>query len=44
MVGTAVETIVRFLYEFKKEKLIEINGKTIVLLNPKELIVISKYY
>jgi CRP-like cAMP-binding protein len=44
MVGTAVETIVRFLSEFKKENLIEINGKTIILQNPKELAVISKFY
>jgi CRP-like cAMP-binding protein len=44
MVGTAVETLVRVLHEFKKEEIIVTNGRTIRLLKPMELITISKYY
>jgi CRP-like cAMP-binding protein len=44
MVGTAVETLVRLLHDLKKEKVIETNGKTIKILQTKELITISKFY
>ena len=44
MVGTAVETLVRVLQEFKKEDIIAINGRAIRILKPKELIQISKHY
>lgn len=44
MVGTAVETLVRLLAELKKEEIISTNGRTIKLLKPMELIVISKFY
>lgn len=44
MVGTAVETLVRLLAELKKEGIISTNGRTIKLLKPMELIVISKFY
>jgi len=44
MVGTATETLVRLLQEFKKEGTIELNAKKIIVLKPKELIVISKFY
>jgi CRP-like cAMP-binding protein len=44
MVGTAVETLVRVLQEFKGEGIIAIQGRTIRILNPKELINLSKYY
>lgn len=44
MVGTATETLVRLLQEFKKEELIELNAKKIIVLKPKELVVMSKFY
>lgn len=44
MVGTAVETLVRLLAELKKEGIISTNGRTIKILKPMELIVISKFY
>jgi CRP-like cAMP-binding protein len=44
MVGTAVETLVRLLQEFKKEGIISTNGRSIQILNPKALIIISKFY
>lgn len=44
MVGTATETLVRILQEFKKEGIIEINAKKIRLLKAKTLIGISKFY
>jgi len=44
MVGTATETLVRILQEFKKEGIIEINAKKIRLLKAKTLIEISKFY
>jgi len=44
MVGTAVETLVRLIHDLKKEKVIETNGRIIRILNPKELIMISKFY
>lgn len=44
MVGTAVETLVRLLAELKKEGVITTKGRTIILLKPLELVVISKFY
>jgi len=44
LVGTARETLVRMLQEFKQDKLIEINGRKIILINPKELSKISNLY
>jgi CRP-like cAMP-binding protein len=44
MVGTAVETLVRLIRDLKKEGVIETNGKTIILKNHRELIMMSKFY
>lgn len=44
MVGTATETLVRLLQEFKKEDIIELDGKKIKILNTRELVVMSKFY
>ncbi|HEY8936826.1 MAG TPA: Crp/Fnr family transcriptional regulator [Cyclobacteriaceae bacterium] len=38
MVGTAKETLVRLLHEFKDHKLIETTGKSIVIINRKGII------
>ena len=37
LVGTATETVIRLLSEFKKENLIMINGRKITILNPESL-------
>jgi CRP-like cAMP-binding protein len=44
MIGTAVETLVRVLHEFKLEKLIETNGRTIKVLDIPRLIKIANFY
>jgi len=44
MVGTATESVIRLLSEFKSDKLIEINGKNIKLLNIPKLIKIGNVY
>jgi CRP-like cAMP-binding protein len=44
MVGTATETVVRLLQELKRGGSIQMNGKSIVIINHKELVEISKYY
>jgi CRP-like cAMP-binding protein len=44
MVGTATETVVRLLQELKRGGSIQINGKSIIIINHKELVEISKYY
>ncbi|HZL11837.1 MAG TPA: Crp/Fnr family transcriptional regulator [Prolixibacteraceae bacterium] len=44
MVGTATETLVRLLQEFKKEGILEINAKKICILKTKTLIEMSKFY
>jgi CRP/FNR family transcriptional regulator, polysaccharide utilization system transcription regulator len=41
IIGTAQETVIRLLSEFKEEKLIEIKGRKIFLLNPAKLGVIA---
>jgi len=38
--GTATESLIRTLSDFKSEKLIEINGSKITILNEKKLAVI----
>ncbi len=43
MVGAATESVVRLIQEFKREELISIIGKKIIILKPKELITISKF-
>ena len=37
MVGTATESVIRLLSEFKMDKLIELNGRKIKIINSKEL-------
>ncbi len=44
MVGTATETLVRLLQEFKKEGIIAINAKKISVVKTKTLIEMSKFY
>jgi len=41
LVGTATESVIRHLSEFKKENIISINGRKITILNPEELYKIS---
>ena len=40
-IGTSTETTIRLLSDFKKEKLIELDGKKIILLNKTKLAMIS---
>ncbi|MFN8206320.1 MAG: helix-turn-helix domain-containing protein [Bacteroidales bacterium] len=44
MVGTATETLVRLLQEFRKEGIISTSGRSISIIKPRELIRISKFY
>ncbi|TAJ13258.1 Crp/Fnr family transcriptional regulator [Marinilabiliaceae bacterium JC017] len=44
MVGTATESVIRLLSEFKADKLIELNGRKIKLLNISKLIKIGNIY
>jgi CRP-like cAMP-binding protein len=44
MVGTATESVIRLLSEFKADKLIELNGRKIRLLNIPRLIKIGNVY
>ncbi len=37
IVGTAPESVIRALSDFKTEKLVEISGSSITLLNPEKL-------
>lgn len=43
-VGTARETLVRLLHDFKEEELIEVNGRVIILKNAFELSKIANIY
>ncbi len=43
-VGTARETLVRLLHDFKEEELIEVNGRIIILKNALELSKIANIY
>jgi CRP-like cAMP-binding protein len=44
IVGTAVETLVRLLHDFKEEGLIETEGRKIRMLNAKALVKIANLY
>ena len=44
LVGTATESVIRLLSEFKADKYIEMNGRKIRLLNEERLRKISNYY
>ena len=44
MVGTATESVIRLLSEFKSDKLIDINGRKIKILNLQGLIKIGNVY
>ncbi|MBW6496855.1 MAG: Crp/Fnr family transcriptional regulator [Bacteroidales bacterium] len=44
LVGTATETVIRLLSEFKHDELVEIRGRKIKVLNKKELLKIGKAY
>jgi len=44
LVGTATESVIRLLSEFKQDKYIELNGRRIRILNEEKLRKISNYY
>ncbi len=44
IVGTATETIIRLLHDFKDEKLIRTNGRRIMVLDPKRLVKVANLY
>ncbi|MCH7404712.1 Crp/Fnr family transcriptional regulator [Belliella aquatica] len=44
LVGTATETVIRLLSEFKKDELIEFDGKKIIILDKKGLARLSDFY
>jgi CRP-like cAMP-binding protein len=44
IVGTATESVIRFLSEFKSDKLVELNGRKIRILNQKALEKISNVF
>jgi len=44
IVGTATESVIRLLSEFKSDKLVELNGRKIKILNPKGLEKISNVF
>jgi CRP-like cAMP-binding protein len=43
-VGTAVETLVRILREFKLKNILEVKGRKIKIMNPKALIEMTELY
>jgi CRP-like cAMP-binding protein len=43
LVGTAKETLVRLLHDFKEDNIIETNGKAIIINNVKGLVKLSNY-
>jgi CRP-like cAMP-binding protein len=43
-IGTSVETLVRMLQHFKKDKIISTKGRKIVILKPEELVKIADFY
>jgi CRP/FNR family transcriptional regulator len=43
-VGTAVETLVRLLHEFKDENLVETKGRIIKVLDAKKLVEVANFY
>ena len=44
IVGTATESVIRLLSEFKSDKLVELNGRKIMILNKKGLFKISNVF
>jgi CRP-like cAMP-binding protein len=44
LVGTATESVIRLLSEFKKDNLIELEGKRIILKDRKGLARLSDFY
>lgn len=44
IVGTATESVIRLLSEFKSDKLVELNGRKIKILNTKGLLKISNVF
>jgi len=42
--GTATETVIRLLSEFKKKQIIDLEGKKIKILNPQSLLRIARIY
>ncbi len=44
IVGTATESVIRLLSEFKSDKLVELNGRKIMILNKKVLFKISNVF
>ncbi|MEB2778578.1 Crp/Fnr family transcriptional regulator [Algoriphagus sp. D3-2-R+10] len=44
LIGTATESVIRLLSEFKKDKLIELKGKKIVILDKEGLVKLSDFY
>lgn len=44
LVGTATESVIRLLSEFKKDKLIQLEGKRIIIKDPKGLARLSDFY
>jgi CRP-like cAMP-binding protein len=44
MVGTATESVIRLLSEFKQDKLIELHGRKIKILEEAKLIKISNVH
>jgi len=44
MIGTATESVIRLLSEFKDDKLIELNGRKIKIINLKGLMKIANFY
>lgn len=44
LIGTATESVIRLLSEFKKDKLIEFKGKKIVILDKEGLVKLSDFY
>ncbi|MHA7128940.1 Crp/Fnr family transcriptional regulator [Algoriphagus namhaensis] len=44
LVGTATESVIRLLSEFKKDEMIELEGKKIIIKDPKGLARLSDFY
>ncbi|MGZ4049280.1 MAG: helix-turn-helix domain-containing protein, partial [Bacteroidia bacterium] len=43
-VGTAIETLVRILKEFKEKKILEVKGRKIKIINPDALLEMTELY
>jgi CRP/FNR family transcriptional regulator len=44
IVGTATETIIRLLHDFKEENLIQTNGRKIMVLDAQRLVKVGNIY